>query len=244
MLKDELDELRSRLPKIRSEYQVLIDQQLLDEGTVQQAIQRTEQALNANNLASAEAHLQALDNARIQVIQQLRSQLSAQIEYLQERLDALRDRIPQAADQELQASIDHFSANWQQLFNADIEALHQKISAFETQAEQFQEAAKNLVNSWLQVGYVARVLGTDDGDVVVEVETHEGTNTQMRVQFYGQQIDLEGPPEETNSCAARTIEAMQLFQEQGYQLEWTSLDGQPIPEEWRQLYSSAPQEAL
>lgn len=238
-----INDLKSRLPKIHSEYQVLINQQLLDSQTVQQALQRTEEALNTNNLGSAEAYLQALDDARIQVVQQIRDRWLAQIEYIQERLDGLRDRLPQAVTQELQASIDHASNNWQQLSDTDIEALHQKISAFEAQADQIQTAAENLVASWLQVGYSARVLGIENGDIVVEVETHEEANTQMRIQFYGQQIDLEGPHDrEEKSCAERTMEAMRLFQEQGYQLEWTEWDGKPVAEEWPHLYSVPSQE--
>ncbi|NJM73006.1 MAG: hypothetical protein HC862_24260 [Scytonema sp. RU_4_4] len=50
-----------------------------------------------------------------------------------------------------------------------------------------------------------------------------------------------GPPEETESCAERTVEALQIFQEQGYQLEWTGWDGEEVPEEWRHLYSAPPQ---
>lgn len=235
-------ELKSRLPKVQAEYQSLIDQQLIDRQTVQQALQQTEQALNANNLAGAEAYLQALDDARIQVMAQLRSQWTSQIEYLQERLNAAVDRFPQSITQQLQTRIDNFRTHWQQLKDADIETLHQEISILEAQAQQIQELADNILHSWLQVGYPARIIAIDDGDVVLEVETHEGVNTQMRVQFDGQQINLFGPPEETDSCAARTVEAMRLFQEQGYQLEWDSLDGQPVPEEWRYLYSAAPTE--
>lgn len=90
-----VNQLKSRLPHIRSEYQALIEQQVLDEKTVQQALQATERALNNNDLLSAQAHLQALDDARIQVMQQMRSQWIAQLEYLQERLDAITQRIPQ-----------------------------------------------------------------------------------------------------------------------------------------------------
>jgi len=231
---------RARLPQIRSEYQALIDREILDDRTVQQALLLTEQALRENNLRSAEAHLQALDDARIEVIQQQRSQWDAQVDYLQDRLNKMGDRLPVALRQELQVKIDQLQRNWQQLADGDLESLHQNISAFESQADCIQQAAENLVKSWLQVGYVARIASRDNGDVIIEVETHEGANTQIRVQFDGQQIDLEGPPEETNSCAARTREAMQLFQEQGYQLEWTHLDNEPVPEEWRQFYATVP----
>ncbi|BAZ28860.1 hypothetical protein NIES4074_12950 [Cylindrospermum sp. NIES-4074] len=233
-----VDELKNRLPTIRAEYQTLIEQELLDAKTVTQAIATTQSALNANDLAVAEAHLQALDDARIQVMQQWRSQISRQIQYLQERLDSLRPSIPNALLQEIQGRIDKAQVNWQQLSDSTIAELHQLLSTLEAQSQQIQEAAENMLASWLQVGYAARILGGDDGDVLLEVETHEGVNTQMRVQFNGQQIDLFGPPEETNSCASRTIEALKIFQQQGYQLQWTQWDGQAVPEELQYLYTA------
>ncbi len=244
-IKDDLrkiNQLRSQIPKIKSEYQALIDKQLLDSATVQQTIQNTEQALNANHLEAAEAYLQALDDARIQVIQNLKQQWQPQISYLQERLEALKVRLPQAINQQLQTNIDKYSSNWQSLNDDIINNLHQQISTFEAQTAEIQEAANNLVNSWIQAGYEAHILGIDNGDLVIEVETHEGVNTQMRIQFNGQQINLFGPPEESSSCAARTIEAMRLFQEQGYQLEWTHLDNEPVAEEWRYLYTPISQD--
>lgn len=233
-----IQEQKSRLPKINSEYQNLVDLQLLDAQTVNQALQKTEQALNANKLQEAEAHLRALDDARIQVIQHLRAQWVAQLQYVQQRLDNLRPSLPLAVVQDLQIKIDQARNNWQQLTDADLQALHQQISEFQAQVDRIQEAAQSLVNSWTEVGYVANIVGTDNGDAVIEVETHEGENTQMRFQFDGQQINLFGPPEESSSCAARTKEALQIFQEQGYYMGLTTWDGQPVPEELRQLYSA------
>jgi hypothetical protein len=213
-------EQKSRLPKIRSEYQALIEAQLLDLQTVNQALAKTEAALNGHNLAEAEANLRALDDARIQVIQQFKVQWFAQIEYLQERLDGLRDRVPATVVYELQIKIDQVRNNLPELSDMDLQVLHQQISEFEAQADRVREAADNLVNSWTEVGYLASFVGIDNGDVVIEVETHEGANTQMRVEFDGQQIDLFGPQEESNSCAERTKEALRIFQEQGYYMEW------------------------
>ncbi|HCA94041.1 MAG TPA: hypothetical protein DEP38_05040 [Cyanobacteria bacterium UBA9226] len=232
-----IQEQKSRLPKIRLEYQALIEQQLLDEETVNQAIERTEQALNGHNLGEAEANLRALDDARIQVMQQFKVQWFAQIQYLQERLDGLRDRFPATVIHELQIKIDQVRNNLPELSDTDLQAIHQQISEFEAQAERVQEAAENLVNSWTEVGYIASLMGIDNGDAVIEVETHEGANTQMRVEFSGQQINLFGPPEESSSCAERTKEALQIFQEQGYYMEWETWDGEPVPDDWRQLYS-------
>lgn len=230
-------EQKSRLPKIRSEYQALIEAQLLDPQTVNQALARTEAALNGHNLGEAEANLRALDDARIQVIQQLKVQWFPQIEYLQERLDGLRDRFPSLVVHELQIKIDQVRHNLPELSDTDLQVLHQQISEFEAQANRVREAADNLVNSWTEVGYLASFVGIDNGDVIIEVETHEGASTQMRVEFDGQQIDLFGPPEESNSCAERTKEALRIFQEQGYYMEWETWDNQPVPEDWRQLYS-------
>ncbi|MEH2051483.1 hypothetical protein [Nostoc sp.] len=120
--------LRSRLPNIRAEYQTLINQQLLNAQNVQQALQRTEEALNANDLTAAQTYLQALDDARIQVIQKVRAQWTAQIEYIQERLEELQIRLPQAIYQQIQTNIDEVSNNWQQLSQADIETLHHLLN--------------------------------------------------------------------------------------------------------------------
>ena len=235
-----IQDLKSRLPNIESEYQALVNQGLLDAQTANQALQKTRQAVNDGNWAAANAHLQALDDARMQVIEQLRSQWEVQINYVQERLDGLRDRLPAAVTENLNYAIALARANWQRLSDQDLQILHQQISDFQAQADRNQETAADLVRSWQQVGYVARIVGIDDGDVVIEVETHEGANTQGRIQFDGQQMGLFSPrDEETLSCAQRTQEAMRIFQEQGYYLEWTHLDNQPVPEEWRQIGSPA-----
>ncbi|MEG4595403.1 DUF1257 domain-containing protein [Microcoleus sp. F8_C2] len=238
----QVESLKSQLPSIKSEYQALIDQQLLDSQTVQLALQRTEQALNADNLESAEAHLQALDDARIKVTQQLREQWQEQVQYLQERLDGLRNRIPQTLAHDLQVKLDQARTNWQQISEADLTLLHQEINEIQAQADRVQEAAQNLQQAWQEAGYIARILETDDGDAVIEVETHEdGVNTLMRVQFNGEEIELNGPSEEPNSCVEGTQRALQIFQEQGYLLEWTHLDEEPVPEEWRWVYSPSSQ---
>ena len=239
----QIREWKSRLTNIEAEYQALIAQELLDHSTVNQALEKTKQALNSNNLDQAKGYLQALDDARIQVLNGLREQWVAQIEYVEQRLAGLRSRIPQPIAQELQIDIDWAKNNWQQLTQDDLDTLHQRISAFESQADSVQKAAEKMVETQHQVGYTAYLRGLDNGDAVVEVETHEGVNTQIRFDFYGQQIVLEGPPEESSSCAVRTVEAMRLFQEQGYQLEWTEWDGKTVPDDLRYLYSvsSAPE---
>jgi hypothetical protein len=232
-----INDLNSRLPNIRTEYQALIAQQLLDHSTVDQALEKTQQALNSNNLAQAQGYLQALDDARVEVMKRLRDQRLEQIKYLEERLEEVRNRIPHAIAIELQDKINQANNNWQPLSDGEIEALHQQISAFESQADSIQEAAKKLVESWLQVGYQSYFAGIDNGDAIVEIETHEGVNTQMRIEFYGDRMNLDGPPGESNSCAARTVDALRLFREQGYQLQWTEWDGEPVAEDLRHLYS-------
>ena len=233
-----INELNSRLANIKTEYQVLIDQQLLDRSTVDQALEKTQKALN-NNLAQAQVYLQALDDARIQAMKGLQEQLLPQIEYIEQRLAGLRSRIPQALVQELQTNINGAKNNWQQLTQAELDALHQRISTFESQADSIQQAAEKLAESYRQEGYAAYLGGIDNGDAVVEAETHEGVNTQIRLDFYGQQMALEGPPEQEPSCAARTVEALRRFREQGYQLEWIEWDGEPVAEDLRHLYSVA-----
>lgn len=232
-----INDWNSRLPNIRSEYQALIDQQMLDPSTVKQALEKTQQALNSNNLAQAQGYLQALDDARIQAMEGLEKQWLLQIEYIEQRLAGLRSRIPIALIQELQTNIDGAKNNWQQLTQADLDALHQQISTFENQADRIQQAAENLAESYRQEGYAAYLGGIDNGDAVVQAETHEGVNTQIRLDFYGERLNLVGPPEESNSCAARTVEALRRFREQGYQLEWTEWDGEPVAEDLRHLYS-------
>jgi hypothetical protein len=98
---NQLEDLKSRLPKIKAEYLALVDKQVMDAQTVRQAIERVEQALSFNDLATAETYLQALDDERIQGMQLLQAQWTAQIEYLQERLDGLCAQLPQVLIQEL-----------------------------------------------------------------------------------------------------------------------------------------------
>ncbi|NJM73005.1 MAG: hypothetical protein HC862_24255 [Scytonema sp. RU_4_4] len=166
-IQNQLEDLKSRLPKIKAEYLALTDKQVMDAQTVRQAIERVEQALSTHDLATAETYLQALDDERIQQMQQLQAQWTAQIEYLQERLDGLRAQLPQALIQDLRSRINHAHANWLQLAETDLQQIHSELSDLETQAEQIQEAALNLVNSWMEVGYDARILGVDNGDVVI-----------------------------------------------------------------------------
>ncbi|GAB1543739.1 hypothetical protein NUACC21_64150 [Scytonema sp. NUACC21] len=246
----QVEALKSKLPQIESEYQALVAKQIVDAQTVRQALELTAQALNNNQLTVAQTHLQALDDARCQAMQVLQAERKAQIQYLQARFEELRSplagasapsRLPQAIVQEMEARLANFQTNWQHFTDTQLQQTHTDLNNLEAQIEEVREAADKLVNCWLEAGYNARVLGVDDGDAVIEIATHEGENTQMRVQFSGQQIDLLGPPEETESCRARTLEALRLFQQQGYQLEWTSWDGQEVPQELRHLYSTAPQ---
>ena len=54
----------------------------------------------------------------------------------------------------------------------------------ELQADRALNAAEDLARAWQQAGYAVQMLpGTDDGDVEIEIQTHEGANTRMRVQY-------------------------------------------------------------
>jgi hypothetical protein len=233
----QVQNLKRQLPKIKSEYQVLIDRQLLEAASVQQAIQKTETALQNNNLTEAQIHLQTLDDARIQVIQQLKIEWTKQFDFLQSRLNNLQSSLPDHITQQLQTKINGMCNIWQTISDEEIEILHQEISNYESQAEQVYTAAENLVTSWQEVGYVAKIAEINDGDVVINIETHEGVNTQMRIQFDGQQIDLAGPHDEEgdSSCSSRTFDVIELFQQQGYQVEWTAWNGEPVDQEWRNV---------
>ncbi|MBO3460177.1 hypothetical protein G7B40_000340 [Aetokthonos hydrillicola Thurmond2011] len=245
-LQIKIREQKSRLPRIREEYQRLIEQELLDELTVLQALRNVEQTLDSGNVAAAEVHLQALDDARIEAFEQLRSQLQSEAEYAQARLDAIEDHLPKELFQDLETEIERIRRSDRPFTDPELLAIHQQITAAELQANRVWDAAENLVKAWQSraVDYKSQIIGIDDGDVIVEIETHENqdtgekVNTVMRVQFDGQQIDLFGPREETTDCAARTGKALQIFQEQGYYLEWDSLDEQPVPEEYKQVYSA------
>ena len=233
----QVQNLKMQLPKIKSEYQILIDRQLLESASVQQAIQKTERALQNNNLTDAQTYLQTLDDARIQVIQQLKVEWTKQFKFLQSRLNNLQSSLPNHITQQLQIKINDLCNSWQSISDEEIEIFHQEISRYESQAEQVYTAAKNLVASWQEVGYVAKITEINDGDVVINIETHEGVNTQMRIQFDGQQIDLAGPHDEEgdSSCSSRTFDVIELFQQQGYQVEWTAWNGEPVDKEWRNV---------
>jgi len=60
----------------------LIDRQLLDTASVQEAIQNAEIALQNNNLTDDQTYLQTLDDARIQVIQQFKTEWTKQFEQI------------------------------------------------------------------------------------------------------------------------------------------------------------------
>jgi hypothetical protein len=240
-----INELKALLPRIRDNYQNLINRDILDEQNVLQALQSADKALDLGDVATAQLYIQALDDARIQATEKLRSQQQSETQFAQDRLNTLKERLPEIIVQHLQSCVEQMGSNSYPPNDSDLLTLHRQITEAELQANSVWEAAENLVNAWQDptVDYVARIIGIDDGDVMVEVETHqtetsEKVNTIMRVQFDGQQVDLFGPHEETSSCAARTKEALQIFQEQGYYLEWTSLDGEPVPEEYRQVYAA------
>jgi hypothetical protein len=234
-IRRQVDRLRSQLPAIRSEYQPFIDQQLLDAQTVQQALQQAEQALVNQNISEAQVQLQSLDDARILVSRQVQQQLQVQVAYLQERLDGLSDRLPQAQFQSLQSQIQHLREQEQIPADTDLMTIHAQVSEAESQADRVREAAENMISAWQGTGFMAQIAEVQDGDIVIHADTHEGANTEIRIQFDGQQIALNGPSEESFSCAMRTQEAMQIFRDQGYQIAWESVDDEPVPEEWRSL---------
>lgn len=236
----QLQSLQQQLPQIKAEYQDLIDQQLLDSTSFEETIQKTEIALQNNNLIAAQTYLQTLDDARIQAIQQLQktqNQWREQLEFVQVRLHDLKSHIPGFITQQLQVKIQEVGNNILNISDQDIENLHQEISSYELQAEQVQTAALNLVASWQQVGYVAHIAEINDGDVIIDIQTHEGVNTQMRIQFDGQQIDLAGPHDQEGdaSCSSRTFDVIEIFKQQGYEVQWTQWNGQPVDEEWRNV---------
>ncbi|MDJ0579208.1 hypothetical protein [Crocosphaera sp.] len=231
-------QLKTRLPKIQAEYQSLVEQNVLEQETVTKLFQDVQKAINEKQPEKAEDNLRTLDNFRIQAIQYLQNEWLEQIQYCQDRLDNVIERLPDTCISQLQHNLEQMKNNWKELNESNILEFHQQLNELEEQAEQVQEMADHLVQSWQEVGYEQpQILGIDDGNIVLEVETHEGVNTQMRVQFSGEQLDLFGPPEETPSCAARTQDVLAIFQKQGYQLEWTTLDGQPVPKEWRQIHT-------
>lgn len=242
-----IEEYQNRLPQIKEEYLTLINQELLDEETVNQAFQQTKEALNNSNLAQAEAHLRTLDDARIeasQQLQQLKLQQQSQLGFIQERLEGLRRNIPQRIVNQLQVQINQANDNLRQLSKLELEKLHQEISEYQAQANRVWEAAENMVRAWHGVGYQARILGLDDGDVVIESQTHEGANTHTRIQFNGEEMILKAPHEEPSSCTMRTAEALKIFQQQGYYLQWENWNGEPVKEELQQMISVQDTEEL
>jgi hypothetical protein len=230
---------KQHLHHIKAEYQNLIEHQLLDAKIVEQALLETERALDKNQLAVAQTRLQALDEARIQAIHLLKTQWLDQVDYLQSRLDEIRLRLPTGIVEHLSSQIQQARLNWRTLTHSLLETIHQQITEVHLQADRIQEAATHLLRAWTEVGYTAQMVGIEQGDAVIEVDTEAG-KTQMRIQFDGQQLNFSAPSEETLSCAARTREALQRFQEQGYYLEWDTLDGEAVPQEWRKIYSALP----
>lgn len=235
--------LVAQLPKIKTDYEKLIEQGYLDAASFQSHWVQIEGASQRKDLGALRSSLGALDNARIQVLESLQQQWADQFQYLEERLNVLSDRLPQAIVSQFQENINNLKRNTQAITEDTLFDLHQQITEAEAQSDRALTAAQDLMAAWQAAGYTVHMLpGTDDGDVEIEIATHEGASTRMRVQYYGQQLDFFGPSEESASCAARTQEALRLFQEQGYQLEWSSWDGQPVPEEWRYIYSAQPEE--
>ncbi len=229
--------LQSKIPQIKREYQELVENQLLDSQTVETALQRVETALSVNELILAETHLQLLDDARILAVQSQRNQIKAHIEYLETRIKNLEPLIPKQIALDLEKQITSYRNNWMQ-HGTHLEEIHTYINELEAQVEQIQIAADNLVDSWLEVGYDAQITGIDDGDIVIQIATHDCANTEMRIQFTGEKIDLLAPSEEHSLCTDRTFAALRIFQQQGYQLQWTRWDGNVIPPEWQNLYSN------
>jgi hypothetical protein len=232
----QVKELADRLPGIVEEYQSLVNQGVLDAATVEQALSSTQSAVSVQELAMAQSCLRALDDARQHGMKAF-EESRQDVRYVEERLAAMRDRLPQVVVKSIEEDIAGLYRHGVPSDDPDLLGRHQRLSEYEAQVDRVQEAADHLLDSWQEVGFVVHGQQIDDGDLVMAVETHEGANTELRVQFDGQQILLNGPAEETSSCAARTHEVLQLFQEQGYYLEWDSMDGQPVTEEWRRFYS-------
>jgi len=238
----QLRELQAQLPRIKADYQNLIDQGYLESQSFRKGWENIEQSASAGNLAALRSGLKTLDDARIQVMQAIQQQWEPQLDYAQERLGNLQSRLPQAVYARLQQQVTGFRQSSIHLTEQNFLDFHQQITDVELQADRALNAAEDLARAWEQAGYAVKMLpGTDDGDVEIEIQTHEGASTRMRVQYDGQQLDFFGLEEESTSCAAKTQEALRLFQEQGYRVEWSSWDGQPVPEEWRYVYSAQPE---
>lgn len=238
---EQIKALQSKLPQITAESHKLVEQQLLDSQTVNQALELVERALATQDFSTAETNLQALDDARIIAMQSRQVENAAQVEYLQTRLQSLLPHIPKHIAESINQQITSYHNNWIQNNSNDLQQIHTYLNDLETQVDEIQIAADNLIDSWLEVGYDAQITGIDDGDIVIQVATHDCANTEMRVQFSGQKIDLFAQSEEPELCTDRTFAALRIFQQQGYQLEWTRWDGNFIPAEWRNLYSNVEQ---
>ncbi|BAZ10656.1 hypothetical protein NIES4071_24790 [Calothrix sp. NIES-4071] len=230
--------LQSKIEQIKREYRELVEYQLLDSQTVEKALCKVETALSSNELAVAETQLQLLDDARILGVQLRHAKIRAHVEYLQARIRNLQPNIPKQIVLDLEKRVSSYRNDWMQCDTAQEIHIHAYINELEAQVEQIQIAADNLVDSWLEVGYDARIIGIDDGDIVIQVATHDCANTEIRIQFTGEKIDLLAPSEEPELCTDRTFAALRLFQQQGYQLQWTYWDGNVIPGRWRNLYSN------
>lgn len=238
----QVQNLASKLPDIIREYQSLVNQQVLDSVTVEQSLLAVQSAMNGNDLQKAQSLLQSLDDARQQGMTVLQES-QQNIRYAEERLNNIKDRLPDAIVESIRKEIETFYNDGSLGDDPDLVRLHQSISEYENQADRVQEVATHLFNSWHEVGFIVHSQEVDNGDLVMSIETHEGVDTEMRIQFDGQQVLLNGPAEESSSCATRTHEVLQLFQAQGYYLEWDSIDGEPISEEWRSFYSADAQDS-
>ncbi len=233
----QLQTIKSRLPQIKAEYQMLVEQKVLEQQTVQQALQKVSDAINQSNLQQAQQYLQRLDDTRITAIQQLNEQWSGQIDYLQKRLNQLSDRIPQSTLAELQQNIQWFAENPQAVSEKDIQTLHQTINSFEDQAWRIQTAANDLIESWKEVGYQSKISDIDNGTIAIEADTHEEGKTTMVIEFEQGQIYASTPHGNENPFTPLLREVIQQFEEKGYALDWTSLEGQSVPEKWRREVS-------
>ena len=228
-----LQAVKSRLPQIQSEYQSLIEQNILDKQTVKQALQKVSDSLNQSDIQKAEQYLQLLDDARIIAINTLDQQWSLEIQYLQERLSNLSNRFPQSVTQQLQQNVQWLKANKQQISENVLQDLHETINDFEDQAWRIQRMASDLVDSWSEVGYTAEISEIDNGTIAIQADTHEEGNTTMLIEFQNGQIYASTPHGDESPFTPLLQEVIQQFQEKGYSLDWTSLEGQSIPEKWR-----------
>jgi hypothetical protein len=233
-----LRDLRSRLPSIQAEYHNLVESGWLDSSSVDRAFDTVRQALDAENIDGVQSTLRSLDDARITAWREKIARERLIVDYARERLDSLKSQLPEQLATEIATEILQIEQQGIPTDDPDLLQLHQRLSDLQTQIEAVAAAGDRLLEAWQQVGYRAKFSTIDNGDLVFEVETHEGVNTEMRIGFDGEQLTLNGPAEESSSCAARTHEVLQIFQKQGYYLEWNKMDGEIVPEEWRRYYSA------